>query len=71
MILEIPKNAETILHILENAGYEAYVVGGCVRDSILGRNPDDWDITTSAKPDRKSTRLNSSHLSTSRMPSSA
>ena len=49
MILEIPKNAETILHILENAGYEAYVVGGCVRDSILGRNPDDWDITTSAK----------------------
>ena len=50
MILEIPKNAETILHILENAGYEAYVVGGCVRDSILGRNPDDWDITTSASP---------------------
>ena len=52
MILEIPKNAETILHILENAGYEAYVVGGCVRDSILGRNPDDWDITTSAKPEQ-------------------
>ena len=45
MILEIPKNAETILHILEKAGYEAYVVGGCVRDSILGRSPDDWDIT--------------------------
>ena len=52
MILEIPKNAETILHILENAGYEAYVVGGCVRDSILGRIPDDWDITTSAKPEQ-------------------
>ena len=52
MILEIPKNAETILHILENAGYEAYVVGGCVRDSILGRKPDDWDITTSAKPEQ-------------------
>ena len=52
MILEIPKNAETILHILENAGYEAYVVGGCVRDSILGRTPDDWDITTSAKPEQ-------------------
>ena len=46
MILEIPKNAEIILHILEKAGYEAYVVGGCVRDSILGRSPDDWDITT-------------------------
>ena len=43
MILEIPKNAETILHILEKAGYEAYVVGGCVRDSILGRSPDDWE----------------------------
>ena len=52
MILEIPKNAETILHILEKAGYEAYVVGGCVRDSILGRIPDDWDITTSAKPEQ-------------------
>lgn len=52
MILEIPKNAEIILNILENAGYEAYVVGGCVRDSILGRTPDDWDITTSAKPEQ-------------------
>ena len=52
MILEIPKNAETILHILEKAGYEAYVVGGCVRDSILGRSPDDWDITTSASRSR-------------------
>ena len=52
MILEIPKNAETILNILENAGYEAYVVGGCVRDSILRRTPDDWDITTSAKPEQ-------------------
>ena len=52
MILEIPKNAETILHILEKAGYEAYVVGGCVRDSILGRSPDAWDITTSAKPEQ-------------------
>ena len=51
MILEIPKNAEIVLHTLENAGYEAYVVGGCVRDSILGRKPDDWDITTSAKPE--------------------
>lgn len=52
MILTIPKKVETILNILEKAGYEAYVVGGCVRDSILGRNPDDWDITTSAKPEQ-------------------
>ena len=54
MELRIPEKAEIILHTLEEAGYEAYVVGGCVRDSILGRSPDDWDITTSAKPDRKS-----------------
>lgn len=39
-----------ILHTLQKAGYEAYVVGGCVRDSILGREPGDWDITTSASP---------------------
>ncbi|MDO4602330.1 MAG: CCA tRNA nucleotidyltransferase [Eubacteriales bacterium] len=51
MDLKIPEKAEIILHTLEEAGYEAYVVGGCVRDSILGRSPDDWDITTSAKPE--------------------
>ena len=33
-------------------GYEAYVVGGCVRDSVLGRDPHDWDITTSASPEQ-------------------
>ena len=52
MKLTIPSNAEKILHILEENGYEAYVVGGCVRDSILGRNPNDWDITTSARPEQ-------------------
>ena len=52
MKLTIPSNAEKILHILEENGYEAYVVGGCVRDSILGRTPDDWDITTSASPEQ-------------------
>lgn len=51
MELRIPEKAKIILHTLEEAGYEAYVVGGCVRDSILGRSPDDWDITTSAKPE--------------------
>lgn len=50
MKLIIPSNAEKILDVLEQNGYEAYVVGGCVRDSILGRTPDDWDITTSASP---------------------
>lgn len=48
--MKIPENAEYILNTLEQHGYEAYVVGGCVRDMILGREPEDWDITTSAKP---------------------
>lgn len=48
--IEIPEKAEEILKILHENGYEAYVVGGCVRDSILGRKPEDWDITTSASP---------------------
>ena len=50
MKLTIPSNAEKILQVLNENGYEAYVVGGCVRDSVLGRNPSDWDITTSASP---------------------
>ena len=52
MQLEIPSSAEKILRVLEENGHEAYVVGGCVRDSILGRSPDDWDITTSASPEQ-------------------
>ncbi len=46
----IPEKAEYIINTIMQAGYEAYVVGGCVRDSILGREPGDWDITTSATP---------------------
>ena len=48
--IRIPAGAEQILHRLEEKGFEAYVVGGCVRDSLLGREPHDWDITTSATP---------------------
>lgn len=48
--IEIPEKAAYIIKTLEAAGYEAYAVGGCVRDSILGRVPMDWDITTSALP---------------------
>lgn len=48
--IEIPQGAVWVLDKLQAAGYEAYVVGGCVRDSLLGRSPDDWDITTSARP---------------------
>lgn len=50
--IKIPKDAENIISRLNEHGYEAYVVGGCVRDSILGRTPNDWDICTSATPDK-------------------
>ena len=52
MIINLPKDVATIINTLEKAGYEAYAVGGCVRDTILGRVPQDWDITTSAGPDK-------------------
>lgn len=50
MQIKMPVQAQKIIKRLENAGYEAYIVGGCVRDSILGKDPADWDITTSASP---------------------
>ena len=46
----IPEQVNSILESLQKSGYEAYVVGGCVRDALLGREPNDWDITTSALP---------------------
>ncbi len=52
MEIKIPAPAEEILTKLNENGYEAYVVGGCVRDMILGREPGDWDITTSALPEQ-------------------
>ena len=51
VVIEIPEGAREVLETLHGAGYEAYVVGGCVRDSILGRKPQDWDVTTSARPE--------------------
>lgn len=48
--IKMPKPAKKIIDMLEQSGYEAYIVGGCVRDAILGREPMDWDITTSASP---------------------
>lgn len=47
----LPEKVNMIIQTIQAAGFEAYAVGGCVRDSILGREPDDWDITTSAKPE--------------------
>ncbi len=48
--IELPEDVKKIIGILTENGYEAYAVGGCIRDSILKRNPDDWDITTNALP---------------------
>ena len=50
MKIPLPEKVSMILNNLTLHGYEAYIVGGCVRDSILGRTPEDWDITTSATP---------------------
>lgn len=52
MTIQLPEKVKYILDTLLAAGYDAYAVGGCVRDSILGRIPDDWDITTSALPEQ-------------------
>lgn len=51
MVMQIPEKAAYIIETLMDAGFEAYAVGGCVRDTILGRIPGDWDITTSARPE--------------------
>lgn len=50
MVLELPKKVKQIITTLQEHGQEAYAVGGCVRDVMLGRTPKDWDITTSALP---------------------
>ncbi len=51
LINKIPKEVSRITDTLEKAGFEAYLVGGCVRDLLMSREPKDWDITTNAKPD--------------------
>ena len=51
MTMDMPKNVDIAINLLQSAGFEAYAVGGCVRDSLLGKIPNDWDITTSAKPE--------------------
>lgn len=50
MKIKLPEKVNVIIETLLSHGYEAYAVGGCVRDSLLGREADDWDITTSASP---------------------
>ena len=51
MHIELPSKVKQIINMLETAGYEAYAVGGCVRDSLMHRTPQDWDVTTSARPE--------------------
>lgn len=50
--IPVPKDVLNVHHVLSSAGFEAYLVGGCVRDLVLGRQPKDWDITTNANPEQ-------------------
>lgn len=50
-LFKVPREVAQVAYVLEGAGYEAYLVGGCVRDLMLGQTPKDWDITTNAKPE--------------------
>lgn len=52
MKIRLPAAAQQAIGQLNTAGFDAYAIGGCVRDSLMGRTPDDWDITTSAKPEQ-------------------
>lgn len=49
--MNIPKEVQSVVKELEKQGFQAYVVGGCVRDLLLGKEPEDWDVTTNAKPE--------------------
>ena len=51
MQIQLPPKVHFIIETIQAAGHEAYAVGGCIRDSVMGREPDDWDITTSARPE--------------------
>lgn len=56
-----PKEIEEILSRLKNAGFRAYAVGGCIRDTLLGETPHDWDVTTSALPEEVLSIFHSEH----------
>lgn len=51
MIICCPDYINTAIRLLENSGFNAYAVGGCIRDSVMGRTPNDWDMTTSSTPE--------------------
>ena len=52
MEIFIPEHARQAIDILEHNGYTAYAVGGCIRDSLLGKTPHDWDICTNCRPEK-------------------
>ena len=52
MLTKIPKPVIEVLRQIEKAGYEGFIVGGCVRDLLMDRQPKDWDITTNAVPEK-------------------
>ncbi len=61
-MIQIPNEVITLLEQLNQAGYSAYVVGGCVRDCLLGKTPGDWDICTSALPEQMKECFSSYHI---------
>lgn len=62
--MDIPQEIKQALKILQNAGYEAYIVGGCVRDLLRDIQPNDWDLTTNAKPEEIQEVFNSAGFKT-------
>ena len=61
-VVIMPDEIYFIIDTLEKNGYEAFIVGGCVRDNLLGKTPKDWDICTSALPEQTMECFNSHHI---------
>jgi hypothetical protein len=59
MSIKLPSDVEYILETLVNHGHEAYIVGGCIRDILMGKEPKDWDLATSALPEEVIRMFNS------------
>ena len=62
MNINLPDDVKFIIDTLESGGFEAYAVGGCVRDSLLGKSPQDWDICTPALPEQTMKCFNGQHI---------
>ena len=62
--MRVKENVQAVMQALEGAGFEAYAVGGAVRDSLLGKEPFDWDVTTSALPEQVMERFGDAAIPT-------